>query len=214
MEEYAYREAVGEEIESPARKVDYCLQFLREEFPTVEDALRGPDEMAVSSPEGRHLVEVAHTYDDPRPGLLEGIAEETGCEVVGHLESYRANVDCVETLVWIVPTDVAAEYDRERMERETTAWQDGAYLKEGKTFEEAKRHVAKRTGYYAVLIGLTYYLQTPAFAGAWAGAFGGAGETFASAFAWVAIGLLVVSGFALLRDWGTFLGAWRERRGE
>jgi len=208
-----YREAVGDDVESPARKVDYCLQFLREEFDGADaEWLRGPDELIAGSPEGRHLIEVQHTYGDPLPGLLEGIVEETGCVIVGTIEQYRSVLDCVETGIWIVPTEVAGEYSRERMDRETEAWQRGDHLQEGTTVPEARRHALKTTGYFLAVVAVAVYSQTSAFAEGLA-VLGGPGETVAWAWSWLVLGIALLGGFAVVHGWGVFAKTWWLQRG-
>lgn len=155
MEEYAYREAVGEEIESPARRVDYCLAWLRDEFPESTAAvLHGPDELVADSPNGEHLVGVQHTFDRQFPGMLEGIVEETGCEVVSTHEQYRTELDAVETLVWIAPANADDEYDEDALADLTDAWEAGEFLVDGHSLAQAKRDVLVSTVLFGLAAGL------------------------------------------------------------
>lgn len=206
---YAYQEAIGEEIEGPARKVHHCLEWLREEYPTADnDTLVDDDQLIAYSPPGEHLVVVQHTMTEQVPDLLVAIAEETGCEVVGTVEQYRSDLDFVETGVWIVPTEVADEYDQETMESATEAWQSGEHLLGGLTFDEATREVAKRTVWFVFQATLTYALLAGHFDSAYA-SMGGVGGTFHTVSTWAMVIVTILGVGVMMRDWSRFLNYWR-----
>lgn len=129
------REFVGVDFETPADEVQACIRALRDaysydEYELIHQKYDYENEHAVTMDvvdDGQTIL-FQHTLKTVVPDQVAAILTTTDCEVVHSMVSFQDALDTTETILFIAPSEYAANYDIDAIESAYASWRNGAHL--------------------------------------------------------------------------------------
>lgn len=160
-----------------AETVRDCVHKLRDAFPPREYPRIYPkhdygddDGVLVSTVVNGGIVTVQHTFSTVVPDAIEEIVAVTRCEVLHSMVSYQEPLGTTETILFIVPTEYADEYDPGTLEESYAGFRDATHIETlvetstDETIEQVTSQLPFAVGALLAYLTFRYLVETGAFA--------------------------------------------------